>query len=86
MGRSSKAPRYQDIEITAKTGVGGESDDRNYDVRLPPKNLAASAKRGRIKVSPFHAATILVLGAFEGLAGCCCGTVAKRRPIFQPEK
>jgi hypothetical protein len=34
----------------------------------------------------FHAATIVVLVAFEVLAGCCCGTVAKRRPIFQPGK
>jgi hypothetical protein len=24
--------------------------------------------------------------AFNGLAGCCCGMVAKRRPIFQPGK
>jgi hypothetical protein len=31
-------------------------------------------------------ATILALVGFEVLAGCCCGTVAKRRPIFQPEK
>jgi hypothetical protein len=28
----------------------------------------------------------LALVAFEVLAGCCCGTVAKRRPIFQPGK
>jgi hypothetical protein len=38
------------------------------------------------KVSLFPAATISVLVAFEVLAGCCCGTVAKRRPIFQPRK
>jgi hypothetical protein len=38
------------------------------------------------KVSLFHAATVLMLVAFEDLAGCCCDTVAKRRPIFQPGK
>jgi hypothetical protein len=53
---------------------------------LPYKNFSGLAKRAPFKVSPFRAATILVLVAFDVLAACCCGTVAKRRPIFQPGK
>jgi hypothetical protein len=43
-------------------------------------------RTGRTRSLHFPAATILALVAFEVLAACCCGTVAKRRLIFQPGK
>jgi hypothetical protein len=48
---------------------------------LPPKNFSGLAKREHFSmVSPFHATTILVLVAFEGLDDA----VAVPQAIFRP--
>ena len=44
----------------------------DWDLRLPSNNFSGSAKRDRFKVSLFHAATILVLVAFDGLTFSPC--------------